>query len=140
MQFNPPHTSVPVQVLCFTVFFILVKQVASQAGYNLTTLVGATSSSYAGNGGPASSARLFAPGDVIFNSTTGAYIIADTLNSELRMVLKNGTITRYAGTGCYSTCGGNTGDGEAISKKLNNPSGIDFDRVGGVFIADKNNQ
>lgn len=113
----------------------------AQVGYNLTTLVGATSAMFSGNGGPAATARIFAPSAVAFNATTGSYLVSDSSNGAIRMVLPNGTITSFAGIGCYGCCScGNSGDGPATSMKLNYPAGIALDGSGGLLIADKSNQ
>lgn len=128
---------------CAVVLGLLLRLIPaeSQAGYNLTTLVGATSAMFSGNGGPASSARIFAPTAIAVNVTTGSYLISDSSNGVVRLVLPNGTITAFAGIGCYGCCScGNSGDGPATSVKLNYPGGIALDGFAGAYIADKSNQ
>lgn len=123
------------------VFLLTSTPVDAHAGYNLTTLVGASSAMFSGNGGPASSARIFAPLAVAYNASTRSFLVSDSSNGVVRMVLPNGTIVPFAGIGCYGCCNcGSSGDGLATAVKLNYPSGIALDGSGGAYIADKSNQ
>jgi sugar lactone lactonase YvrE len=88
-----------------------------------------------GDGGPATSAQLDFPMGVAVDSH-GDLFIADAGADEIREVLPNGTITRFAGVG--DDCpGGTCGDGGlARSAQLTSPDGVAVDRSGNVYIAD----
>jgi sugar lactone lactonase YvrE len=88
-----------------------------------------------GDGGPATNASLYAPGDVVVDAT-GNLFIADDGDLLVRKVDTNGIITTVAGNG-YS---GYSGDGGAATNaSLSSPIGLALDSKGGLFIADHNN-
>jgi sugar lactone lactonase YvrE len=88
-----------------------------------------------GDGGRATSAQLSFPTAVSVDSR-GDLFIADAGADEIREVLPNGTITRFAGTG-QDCPGGTCGDGgPARSAQLTSPDGVAVDRSGNVYIAD----
>ena len=126
-------------ILRSCLFACIISIADAQANYNLTTLAGAQSANYLGDNGPSTSARLFAPSCVVFDTSTGSFVFADSSNGAVRKVLSNGTIVRIAGQGCYG-CSGNSGDGPATSSKLNVPTGLALDGFGGIFVAEKSNQ
>lgn len=100
----------------------------------ITTLTG-TSRGFAGDGGPASLARLSQPRDVAVG-TDGAVLIADTGNNRVRR-LAGGIITTLAGAG---TGGGLAGDGDpATGAQLDQPFSIAPLPNGGVLVADTGN-
>ena len=87
---------------------------------------------YSGDGGPATSARLYNPYGVAVDGQGSVYI-ADHLNQRVRMVSPGGTITTIAGTGRA----GFSGDGGlATSASLSRPHGVAVDGQGNVYIAD----
>lgn len=89
-----------------------------------------------GDGGPATSAELAFPTGVAVDGH-GDIFIADAGDDEIREVLPDGTITRFAGTGVDCQGAGNCGDGgPARSAQLSSPDGVAVDRSGNVFIAD----
>jgi uncharacterized protein (TIGR03437 family) len=99
----------------------------------IATIAGA--SHLQGDGGPATSAVLFAPAGVAFDSAGNLYI-ADTSNHAIRRVARDSTISTIAGTGE----GGFSGDGgPATAARLLLPSGVAVDRDGNIWVADTGN-
>ena len=94
---------------------------------------------FSGDGGPATTATLGAPGAVAVDASGNLYI-ADRYNLCIRKVIvSTGIITTVAGKGgawppSYSGDGG-----LATSASLNAPSGLAFDASGNLFIADSGN-
>jgi hypothetical protein len=87
--------------------------------------------SYAGDGGPATSAQI-SPGAVAVDGAGNVYI-SEPANHVVRKVSASGTITTVAGNGS----GGNSGDGgAATSATLGQPNVIAVDAVGDLYIAD----
>ncbi len=87
-----------------------------------------------GDGGPATSAELSTPMNILLDQN-GRLYIADTGHDCVRLV-NNGTITAIAGNLIQGYAGDN---GPATSANLNAPSGIALDAAGNVYIADTNN-
>ena len=105
------------------------------AGGQISTVAGTGTAGYAGDGGPAVSARLQNPVGVAVDAA-GNLSIADTGNHRVRRVDAGGQIQTVAGTGT----GGSEGDGgPATSAMLNSPTGVAVDAAGNLFIADYNN-
>ncbi len=101
----------------------------------LTTLAGNGTSAFSGDGGAATAAALSAPMGV-WADKYGNVFIADAGNNRIRKVNAAGIISTVAGNGSV----GFSGDGgAATSATLNNPFGVTTDSVGGIYIADKNN-
>ena len=102
----------------------------------ITTVAGTGAAGATGDGGPATLATLNHPARVAIEPD-GGFIIADSLNNELRRVAPDGTITTVAGTGQ----GGFNGDGiAATSAQLNNLLGAAVTQSGDYLIADTNNE
>jgi len=104
----------------------------------ISTFAGIGTAGYAGDGGPASAAKLNEPHDVAV-APDGAVFIADTGNHCVRRVGVDGIITTVAGQ-----CGGSTGsfggDGElATGALLNRPYGVAVDATGNLIISDTSN-
>ena len=91
---------------------------------------------FAGDGGPATEARLKNPLDVALDAAGNLYI-ADTVNNRLRKVDSAGVITTIAGTGEIGFSGD---DGPAIEAELCAPSGLTLDAAGNLYIADRCNE
>jgi hypothetical protein len=98
----------------------------------ITTVAGIGKKGYAGDGGPAVSARI---SDVrgIAALPDGGFLIADSDNRRVRRVGTNGVITTVAGNGTQ----GSGGDGGlAVNASLNLPFGVSPTGDGGFLIAD----
>jgi hypothetical protein len=94
------------------------------------------SAGFSGDGGPATSARLFEPYGAIVDGAGNIYI-ADTRNNRIRKVTAStGIISTYAGTGAKGFGGDN---GPATAALLNQPTGVAIDASGNLFIADQLN-
>lgn len=102
----------------------------------ITTVAGNGIQGFAGDGGPATSASLFAPLGLALDRVGNLYI-ADQLNQRIRKIDTAGIITTAAGNGA----GGFAGDGGlATNASLLFPSGVLVDPAGALWIADRNNQ
>ena len=98
----------------------------------LTRVAGTGAGGYSGDGGPATSARLFGPTGIAVDSSGNLYI-ADTTNDRIRRVTPSGIITTVAGNGKV----GYAGDGgPAVSTSLTIPGGVAVDKSGNLFIFD----
>lgn len=102
----------------------------------ITTVAGAGTPGYAGDGGAATAAQLNAPSGVALDAAGDVYI-ADTGNHRIRVVsAQSGNIATLVGTGTA----GYTGDGGAATlAELNAPGGVTLDGKGNVYIADTGN-
>jgi len=97
-----------------------------------STFAGDSVPDFFGDGGPATSAQLYNPEAIAFDSAGNAYI-ADTLNNRIREVTTDGNIHTIAGNGKA----GRAGDGgPAINAELYQPRGVAVDSAGNVYIAD----
>jgi sugar lactone lactonase YvrE len=101
------------------------------------------SGSFAGDGGPATSAQLHQPQGVAVDAV-GNVFIADTYNHRIRKVdAATGTITSIAGVGPTGYCcvGGFSGDGgPATEAQVYQPSHLLFDGTGNLFFTDSYNE
>jgi len=112
---------------------VRIRRISSSTGF-ISTIAGTGVSGYSGDGGPATSAKLWAngicvdtSGDVYF--TDGAYFTMRKINSA------TGIITTVAGTGVS----GNTGvGGPATAAELTNPYRVIIDDSSNLLIADGN--
>ncbi|MBS1859407.1 MAG: hypothetical protein JST11_28795, partial [Acidobacteria bacterium] len=96
----------------------------------ITTAAGNGSTGYSGDGGPATSAGIFAPNAVAVDAAGNLYI-ADS-NNRIRKVDSSGTITTIAGGAI-----GFSGDGgPAAGAGLLLPGGLAVDGAGNLYIAD----
>jgi trimeric autotransporter adhesin len=99
----------------------------------ITTLAGDGTYGYSGDGGPATSAGVFAPSDVAVDASGNVYI-ADTYNNRIRLVTKStGIITTVAGSGSIEDFGDG---GQAILAGLYNVVGVAVDASGNIYITD----
>lgn len=101
----------------------------------ITTIAGTGEPGSGGDGGPASEATLSHPVGLAVDRAGNLYI-ADSGNSRIRVIDRNGRIRAFAGTGEP----GRSGDGGlALAARLDGPAGIAIDRAGNLFIADSAN-
>jgi sugar lactone lactonase YvrE len=99
----------------------------------ITTVAGNGVAGYSGDGGAATSARLYNPSGVVVDGA-GNLFITDENNSRIRKVTANGIITTLAGNGTADYAG----DGGAANKSsLSYPRGVAVDASGNLFIADQ---
>jgi sugar lactone lactonase YvrE len=106
-----------------------IRRVDAKTGI-ITTTAGNGSQRFSGDGGPAISAGLARPVDLIQDGT-GNLLIADSINNRIRRV--------DAGTGVITTVsGGKTGGdgGPATEANLDLPVGVAIDGAGNLFIAE----
>ena len=100
----------------------------------ITTVAGAGSYGFSGDGGPATSAELAQPTGVAVDSSGDLYI-ADNSNNRVRKVDSSGTITTVVGGGISGLGDG----GPATAAQLNQPVGVAVDGSGNLYIADAGN-
>lgn len=120
----------------------LVRRV-DEAG-TITTYAGTGEPGYEGDGGPAVSALLDAPGALAVDLEGNLYL-ADTLNDRIRRVDASGNITTYAGTGVrgFAGDGGQAVDSHlslALGPRSEIGSALAADVQGDLFIADTGNE
>lgn len=91
---------------------------------------------YAGDGGPATSAKLYEPYEVRFDQN-GDLFFVERLNHLVRKVdMKSGVISTVAGTG-KPGFGGDGGPANAA--QFNEPHSIQFDPAGDLYVCDIKN-
>jgi hypothetical protein len=87
--------------------------------------------SYGGDNGPAASALLSSPVDIVVDSSDNLYI-SDYGNSRIRKVdATTGTITTYAGYGKLGFFNGGT----VTTAALGGPQGMTFDPAGNLYVS-----
>ncbi|SNQ49572.1 putative serine/threonine protein kinase [Frankia canadensis] len=112
----------------------------------ITTVAGSGIHGFAGDGGPATRAKLASPVGVAV-SDAGDLYIADQENRRVRRVAPNGVITTVAGTGKAGYSGTNdppspgfSSDGvPAVFAQISGPSGVALGPDGSLLVADGGN-
>lgn len=113
----------------------VVREVLASNG-DIVAFAGTGAIGSSGNGGPATSAKLFGPTGIAVSLGNGNVYISDTGNSEVRVV-SGGTINDFAGEAGQF---GYNGEGSPATKfKLAGPTGLGIDPSGDVFISDTGN-
>jgi uncharacterized protein (TIGR03437 family) len=98
----------------------------------VTTVAGTGAAGYAGDGGPATAAKLNEPFGIALDSAGNMYI-ADKGNAVVRRVTANGLITTIAGSGISTP---STGDGGPATSAQLDPRGVTVDAAGNVYVTD----
>jgi hypothetical protein len=101
----------------------------------ITTFAGTTVFGFSGDGGLASSARLYTPTSVMPDAAGNVYIV-DEDNMRIRKVNASGIISTVVANGTYGFLGDG---GPAASAELKRPYGIAADAAGNLYIADTEN-
>jgi sugar lactone lactonase YvrE len=103
----------------------------------IRTTAGTGKNPYAGNGGRAVRANLYAPVGIAVGPDGSVYF-SERYQDTIRVITPRGLIGLVAGRGGVR---GDAGDGGAAARaKLNDPQGIAFDAVGALYVADTGNR
>ena len=107
-----------------------IRMITAATG-TITTVAGNGDAAFGGDGGPATSASLNYPGEIVLD-TAGALFIVDCGNNRIRKV-SAGTITTVAGTGTA----GYAGDGgPPLQAEFDSPFPITLDSAGNLYVGD----
>lgn len=113
-----------------------IRRVDAQSGI-ITTVAGDGTPGDANDGGPATSAQVNNPTNIVLDGAGDLYI-ADSANHAIRkLTLATGTLTTVAG---QLGMEGSSGDGGlATAAMLDTPEGLALDAAGNLYIADTGN-
>jgi len=101
----------------------------------ISTVVGQGLPGFAGDGGPAISARL-EQADGIAVGPDGTLYVGDSFNERVRVVAPDGMITTMGGTG---TNGANGDGGPAVDAEFGYVARVQLDTDGNLLVADQTN-
>jgi uncharacterized protein (TIGR03437 family) len=108
----------------------------TQCIQTIVVFAGNGAGTYGGDSGPAASASLYAPQDMVFDPQGNLYV-SDTNNNRIRKITTAGIIVTVAGVGVA----GFSGDGgPAVNAAIHYPAGITSDSLGNVYFVDLLNQ
>jgi RHS repeat-associated protein len=113
----------------------VIRKVSASTGI-ISTVAGNGTQGFSGDGGAATSARLYSPHDIAVDSSGNLYI-ADSYNNRIRKVSSSGIISTIAGNGTAGFSGDN---GPAINAELYYPASVVVDKAGNVYIGDTTNE
>jgi hypothetical protein len=103
---------------------------------NINTTAGTGVQGYSGDGGQATSAKLYYPQGIALDSSGNIYFADEENNVIRRITATTGIISTVAGNGTQ----GYTGDGQSATQaELNQPQGVYVDSSGNIYIADSGN-
>lgn len=109
-----------------------IRKITTNTGI-ITTVVGDGTAGFAGDNGPAITAKLNNPYSICFDAVNNLYI-ADALNMRIRKVDVTGTITTIAGNGVFAS----DGDGGPAINASTTPVALRFDAAGNLYVAEAN--
>jgi len=113
---------------------------AQGAAGTISTFAGTGVVGSTGDGGPATSARLFSPSGVTADRAGNVYI-AETGSHRIRKVTPAGVISTFAGTGSRGFSGdGGPATSAALSLSPSGHQGLAVDSDGNLYIPDHTNQ
>jgi hypothetical protein len=115
-----------------------IRMVSAATGI-ITTIAGTGTSGFSGDGGMATSAKIYNPAGIAVDSSGDVYF-ADGANNVIRKVtVATGVISTIAGKG--NSAEGFFGDGGlATDASFRGPTGVALDSAGDVYVADSGNQ
>jgi sugar lactone lactonase YvrE len=119
-----------------------IREVAKTTGI-ITTIAGSgpyggcCNGAFAGDGGPATAARLYQPTELLFDSA-GRLVFSDTYNNRIRRISEAGIITTIAGSTTIPNgfCDPFTEGSQATAAVLCGPLGLSLDPTGTLFFTD----
>ncbi len=110
----------------------VIRRIDPKSGI-ITTVAGCGEAGYAGDGGPATQAKLNEPYEVRFDAQENLYFV-EMMNHLVRRVdAASGIISTVAGVG---TAGFSGDGGPATQAQLHRPHSIALDNAGNLFICD----
>ncbi len=125
-----------IAILAAVLLSFVALQVFAADTYFITTVAGTGKAGYSGDGGPATKATFSFEICDLYVDDSGVLFVVDGYNHRIRKIDLSGTVTTVAGNGIP----GYSGDGgPATEASLNYPNGIDFDRVGNLYISEAGN-
>ncbi len=102
----------------------------------ISTFAGTGIPGFSGDGGPASAAQFQSPDGLCFDATGNLYV-ADRYNQRIRKISTSGVISTIAGG---STSGFSGDGGPATAARFNEPSSLNVDSHGNLYIGDFHNE